>query len=179
LVRLDGQPGSRRQALTLLGLFGLTLAIVFAIYYRHYIGLIGEILQRITAARSEQPAEALGWQGGLGAEWRRTEQALGWLALPLALAGLPGLWRPASLTGRLIAGWLAAAALFGLIGLLLGLTVRYHFFALLGLAVTGGWALAWLGRHGWPGRLAAGLLATGWLVGSLLFWYDRIINYLH
>jgi hypothetical protein len=57
--------------------------------------------------------------------------------------------------------------------------VRYQFFALLGLAVAGGWALAWLGRRGWPGVILAGALAAVWVAGGLTFWYSRVLTYLH
>jgi hypothetical protein len=171
-------PAGRRQALTLLGLFALALLVAFLLYYRHYVELAVEVAGQIAAARAEGGA-ALGWNAGLAAEWRRTEQSLGWLGLPLAAAGLTGLWRSRTTAGRLTLGWLAAGAVFGLVGLALGLTVRYHFFALLGLAVAGGLALAGLGRRGRAGLALAVLLAAVWVGGGLLFWYTRVLTYLH
>lgn len=171
-------PAGRRQALTLLGLFALALLLAFLLYYRHYVDLMIEVAGRIAAARAEG-GQALGWNAGLAAEWRRTEQSLGWLGLPLAAAGLAGLWRNRTPAGRLTLGWLAASAVFGLVGLTLGLSVRYHFFALLGLAVAGGLALAGLGRRGWAGLALAVLLAAAWVGSGLLFWYTRVLTYLH
>jgi hypothetical protein len=171
-------PAGRRQALVLLVLFAAALGIAFLIYYRHYVGLIAENAQRIAAARAEG-AEELGWTGGLGLEWRRTIEAFGWLGPPLGVVGAIGLWRSASAAGRLTLGWLATGVVFGLVGLLLGLSVRYHFFALLGLAVAGGWALAWLGARGRLGLLVACLLAAAWSWQGLSFWYTRVLTYFH
>jgi hypothetical protein len=172
-------PDGRRRALTLLGLFAAALVIAALVYYRHYVGLAAEVAGRIASARAAGGAEALGWHAGLGPEWRRTLESLGWLALPLAAVGVVGLWRGRSEAGRLTLGWLAASALFGLVGLALGLSVRYQFFALLGLAIAGGWALAWLGRRGRLGVILAAALAAVWVVGGLLFWYSRVLTYLH
>jgi hypothetical protein len=173
-------PAGRRRALTLLGLFAAALLLAFLIYYRHYVGLAVEVAGRIAAARAGGGgADTLGWNAGLAPEWNRVVQSLGWLGLPLAAAGVVGLWRGRSEAGRLTLGWLAASALFALVGLGLGLSVRYQFFALLGLAVAGGWALAWLGRRGWPGVILAGALAAVWVVGGLTFWYGRVLTYLH
>ena len=166
------------QTAALLRLFALALFLAFLLYYRHYLGLIADNAQRILAGRGEG-GEALGWNAGLLLEWRRTEQSLGLLGLPLAVIGAVGLWREGTRTGRLAAGWLAASAVFGVVGLVLGLSVRYHFFALLGLAVAGGWLLAWLGRRGLPGAMLAGLLALIWVGDGLTFWYSRILTYLH
>ncbi|MCC6626652.1 MAG: hypothetical protein IT340_04525 [Chloroflexi bacterium] len=172
-------PPGRRQALTLASLFAVALLLAVALYYRHYIGLVAEVAQRVVAARTAGDATAaLGWNAGLGLEGRRTIEALGWLALPLAAGGLVGLWRGAQ-AGRVTLGWLTAGAVFALVGLVVGLSVRYQFFALLGLAVAGGLTLAWLGRRGWVGRGLAVLLAVAWVGGGLLFWYTRILTYLH
>lgn len=166
------------QTGTLLRLFALALFLAFLIYYRHYLDLIVDDAQRILATRGAS-GEALGWNAGVVAEWGRTRQALGWLGLPLAAAGAVGLWRTGRRAGRLTVGWLAAGAVFAAAGIVVGLSVRYHFFALLGLAVAGGWLLARISERGRPGALLAGLLALAWVGSGLTFWYTRVLTYLH
>lgn len=166
------------QTGTLLRLFALALFLAFLIYYRHYLDLIADDAQRIMATRGAS-GKTLGWNAGVVAEWGRTRQALGWLGLPLAAAGAIGLWRTGRRAGRLTVGWLAASAAFAAAGIVVGLSVRYHFFALLGLAVAGGWLLARISERGRPGALLAGLLALAWVGSGLTFWYTRVLTYLH
>lgn len=176
LAAMTLPPDGRRQGLVLLGLFAIALALAAGIYYRHYVGLVGEVAQRIITTRAAGET-GLGWQAGPIDEWRRTSESLGLLGLPLAAGGLLGLWRSGTLAGRLVLGWLAAGATFAIVGITLGLSVRYQFFALLGLAVAAGWTLAWLGGRGWIGRLLTLLLAAGWITGGLAFWWLRIFWY--
>jgi hypothetical protein len=164
------------QTMALLRLYALALFLAFLIYYRHYLGLIADNAQRILTTGG---GEELGWSAGMLDELDRTLRWLGWLGVPAAVVGAVGLWKTATRAGRLTVGWLAASAVFAVAALVLGLSVRYHFFALLGIAVAGGWLLARLGRLGWPGRALAAALAAFWVWDGLAFWYTRILTYLH
>ena len=172
------RPHGRRQAVVLMVLFALVLAVCYLAYYQHFVDLVGENTQRIVATTADD-AEDLGWSAGFAVEWRRTELALGWLGLPVGLAGVVALARVPNPAARLTLGWLAACVGFAAVGLVLGLSVRYHFFALTGIAIAGGVALAWLWRRGRLGVMAAGLVGLAWVGSGLAFWYTRIMTYLH
>lgn len=103
--------------------------------------------------------------------WPLLAAAAGWVALGGSERGRA--------FRRLSATWVATAALFALVGLLLNLYVRYSLFLLPVVATLAGVALDRLAARGRWGVMATSLLMMATVVAGLWLWHQRVVVFFH
>lgn len=165
----------RRGAGALLAALGVAGAIVYALYYVHFTGLVVQEVRDLLNGPRNATAAAndRGWED----EYIANRLFVMPFALYFAAACIAGV-RLLLTRGRERAiGWLVTAlvvtaAAFGVIHVATGLWVRYFVFLTPALAIGLGLGLAWLTMRG---RWARGLV---WLAlayctaSSLIFWFS-------
>lgn len=172
-ARAASDRDARRGAVWLLAALVVAIVAAYALYYRHFSGLLFDQLRGWFSGTSAVPDDAPGW------EWRYIALRLRMFPFALYFAaacitGIALVWGRRS-RGQRALGWtviaiLATATLFGAVHILAGVWVRYFVFVSPALAIGAGVAAAWLLRHGRWGRGAAYVLLGYCTAASFLFW---------
>jgi hypothetical protein len=165
----------RRGAVALVAALALAGAIVYALYYVHFTGLVlGEVRSILAGTR-----DATG--GGNDRGWEDEYIANRLFVLPFALYFVAACITGARLLfaqGReRVLGWLvtaiiATASIFAVIHVATGLWVRYFVFLTPALAIGLGVGLAWLTTRGRWARGIVWLALAYCTASSLIFWFS-------
>ncbi len=162
-------PTNRRGAAMLLAAFGISLLVVYALYYRHFADLLLDQLRAgFTADASAGTADERGWEP---AYIRLRVFAFPFL-LYFAAAWVAGIRLALA---RHVLGWtllaiLTTALVFAAVHVALGVWVRYFVFVSPALAIGMGLALAWVLRRGTLGRVTAYAVLSYCVAASGFFW---------
>jgi hypothetical protein len=162
-------PANRRGAAVLLAAFGISLLVVYALYYRHFAGLLlDQVRAGLTPDASAGTADERGWEP---AYIRLRVFAFPFL-LYFAAAWVAGIRLAVA---RHVLGWtllaiLTTAAVFAAVHVAIGVWVRYFVFVSPALAIGMGLALAWVLRRGTVGRVTAYAVLSYCVAASGFFW---------
>lgn len=165
----------RRGAFALLAALGVAGAIVYALYYVHFTGLVvQEVRDLLAGTRNTNGVQNdRGWED----EYIANRLFVMPFALYFAAACIAGVRLLLTRGRERAVGWLIAALIgtavgFGIIHVATGLWVRYFVFLTPALAIGLGVGLAWLVTRGRWGQGLAWLALTYCAVSSLLFWFS-------
>ena len=165
-----GRDGDRRGSFAIVGALGIAGLVVFALYYRHFVGLVGAQARELLAG-TDAPTER-GWEAAyIGNRL---------FVLPFAayfvVVCATGISLLFSRGRERVIGWLMASivlttALFAAIHVLVGVWVRYFVFLAPALAIGLGLGIAWLAVRGRWGRVLATIALAYCAVTSIVFWF--------
>ena len=164
----------RHGALALLAALGLAGLIVFALYYRHFTGLVGQQAKDLLAGTDttgDAPTDR-GWEGAYIRNRLFVFPFAAYFVVTCA-AGL-GLLRRAGrerAVGWLIAAIVLTTIIFGAVHVTVGVWVRYFVFLAPALTIGIGVGLAWLAGRGRWGRGLATIALAYCAASSLIFWF--------
>jgi len=189
LAATAGRGGDRRGALALLAALGVACTVVYALYYRHFTGLVGEQIRSWladTSAVSDAPTDR-GWEDDYIRNRLFTLPfaayfAAAWVAGVALLRrarraepGDEGEGDAPSRGGRRALGWLliailTTASLFAAAHVLTGVWVRYFVFTTPALAIGAALVVAWLTLRGRWGKALAYAALAYCTAATFLFW---------
>ncbi len=170
-----GRDGARRGSYAIVGALGIAGLIVFALYYRHFLGLVSQQARELitgTDTATDAPTDAPGWEAAyIGNRL---------FVLPFALYFVVVCATGTSLLfskGReRVIGWLMTSIvlttiLFAAIHVFVGVWVRYFVFLAPALAIGLGVGIAWLAVRGRWGRTLATIALAYCAATSIVFWF--------
>lgn len=170
-----GRNSDRRGSFAIVGALGIAGLIVFALYYRHFVDLVGQQARELFAGTETQPGAPTDAPG-----WEVTYIGNRLFVLPFALYFVVVCATGSSLLfskGReRMIGWLMASivlttVLFAAVHVFVGVWVRYFVFLAPALAIGLGIGIAWLAIRGRWGRALATIALAYTAVTSIAFWF--------
>jgi hypothetical protein len=170
-----GRDGDRRGAYAIVAALGLAGLLVFALYYRHFVGLVSQQARDLIAGAdrpTDAPTDAPGWEAAyIGNRLFALPFALYFVVVCATGIGLLFNKGRERVIGWLMASIILTSVLFAAIHVFVGVWVRYFVFLAPALAIGLGLGIAWLTVRGRWGRALATIALVYCAATSVIFWF--------